>query len=155
MKKTMYRIAARTVLHPWFRLSRGLTLGTRVLVRNAAGEILLVRHTYAPGWLFPGGGVERGEIAEEAARREVHEEAGMALEGPLDVFGFYSNHDAFPGDHVVLYTVSNDGKPDPGVQMEIAECGFFAPDSLPDGTTGGTRRRIEEVLNGRRPSAEW
>lgn len=155
MKKTLYRVAARTMLHPWFRLTRGLTLGTRVLVRNKKDEILLVRHTYAPGWLFPGGGVERGEVAEEAARREVQEEAGIVLDGALGVFGFYSNNEHFPGDHVVLYTACADGEPAAGLQMEIAECGFFGADSLPEGTTGGTRRRVQEVLEGRSPAAEW
>jgi len=45
-------------------------------------EILLVRHqkgrdTY---WLLPGGGVEYGETATEAARREVTEETGLEVE---------------------------------------------------------------------------
>ncbi|MEM7425134.1 MAG: NUDIX domain-containing protein [Pseudomonadota bacterium] len=155
MKKALYRVAARTVLHPWFRLTRGLTLGTRVLVRNRRGEILLVRHTYAPGWLFPGGGVERDEVAEQAARREVHEEAGIELTGPLSVFGLYSNSEHFPGDHVVLYTAEADAEPVRAAQLEIAECGFFAADQLPDGTTGGTRRRVREVLDGLPADAVW
>ena len=45
-------------------------------------EVLLVRHqkggrTY---WLLPGGGVEFGEPAPEAARREVQEETGLEVE---------------------------------------------------------------------------
>ena len=99
--------------------------------------------------------MERGEVARDAARREVSEEAGITLDTELEVFGFYSNHASFPGDHVVLYTAWSNAKPNPGVQMEIAECGFFPADSLPDGTTGGTRRRVAEVLQNRRPAAEW
>ncbi len=155
MKKTLYRVTARSVLHPWFRLTRGLTLGTRVLVRNPMGEILLVRHTYAPGWLFPGGGVERGEVAEQAARREVEEEAGITLEGPLEIFGFFSNHEHFPGDHVVLYTAETGSLPKHRAQLEIAECAFFAANDLPSDTTGGTRRRIQEVLEGLAPDSTW
>ena len=79
MGRILYRILSRLVLHPWFRLTRGLTLGVRVLVQNPQGHILLVRHTYSPGWLLPGGGVERGEIAEEAAAREVLEETGVSV----------------------------------------------------------------------------
>ena len=44
------------------------------------GEVLLVKRGRAPFagfWSFPGGGVELGERLEEAARREVREEAGI------------------------------------------------------------------------------
>ena len=44
------------------------------------GEVLLVKRGRAPFagfWSFPGGGVEIGERLEEAARREVREEAGI------------------------------------------------------------------------------
>ncbi len=86
MGRILYRILARFVLHPWFRLTRGLTLGVRVMVQNPQGHILLVRHTYSPGWLLPGGGVERGELAEEAAAREVLEETGVSVTQPLKLF---------------------------------------------------------------------
>ena len=155
MNRTLYRILARSVLHPFFRLSRGLTLGTRTLVRNADGKVLLVRHTYAPGWMFPGGGVERGEVAEDSATREVYEEAGIRLEEPLRLFGLYSNNTKFPGDHVALYLAETGAEAEARPQLEIAECGFFATDALPPETTEGTRRRIAEVLDGRRPAAHW
>jgi 8-oxo-dGTP diphosphatase len=39
--------------------------------------LLLVRSSYA-GWHLPGGGVRRGEMPEDAARRELAEEVGLA-----------------------------------------------------------------------------
>jgi len=55
-----------------------------VLLRNAAGELLLVEPTYKPTWEIPGGLVEAGESPSEAARRECREELGREIEvGPL------------------------------------------------------------------------
>ncbi|MEM7463993.1 MAG: NUDIX domain-containing protein, partial [Pseudomonadota bacterium] len=38
-----------------------LSVGVRALIEDDAGRILLIKHTYVPGWHFPGGGVEPGE----------------------------------------------------------------------------------------------
>lgn len=53
------------------------------LARNAADEILLIRHRRR-GWEIPQGRVEEGENLVDAVRREVAEEAGVSVEvGPL------------------------------------------------------------------------
>ena len=67
-----------SILHSYFFMTRGMTLGVRVLVKNNKDEVLLVRHTYVPGWHLPGGGVDRGEDVETAAGREVFEETGIS-----------------------------------------------------------------------------
>jgi 8-oxo-dGTP pyrophosphatase MutT (NUDIX family) len=50
------------------------------------GHVLLVRRTDGQGWAFPGGGIEDGESAEEAARRELFEETGETFEGSLTLW---------------------------------------------------------------------
>ena len=47
--RALRRLAGRA-LHLYFRLRRGMTLGVRAAVLNEGGEVLLVRHTYTPGW---------------------------------------------------------------------------------------------------------
>ena len=155
MGRTLYRILSRLVLHPWFRLTRGLTLGVRVLVQNPQGQVLLVRHTYAPGWLLPGGGVERGEIAEQAAAREVLEETGVTVEHPLKLFGVYNNDSTFLGDHVLLYLGQTTDEISQKGNLEIAEARFFAPTALPEGTSKGTERRIREILDASPAAGHW
>jgi len=53
------------------------------LVRNPAGEILLIRHPKR-GWEIPQGRVEQGEGLIDALHREILEEAGVEINlGPL------------------------------------------------------------------------
>jgi len=154
-KQAAFSTVSRLLLHPWFRLRRGLTLGVRVAVRDDEGRIFLVRHSYAPGWLLPGGGVERGETADEAARRELMEESGIETNGPLRLFGLYANDNNFAGDHVALYVVDDfEQGPRPG-SLEIVEAGFFSPAALPEGVTSGTLRRLEEIAGRRPPDTRW
>lgn len=54
--------------------------GAHVLVEDADGRVLVVRSTYmGPGWMLPGGRVERGETPETAAARETLEETGIEV----------------------------------------------------------------------------
>jgi 8-oxo-dGTP pyrophosphatase MutT (NUDIX family) len=123
-----------------------LTIGVRTIVRDEQGRVLLVRHTYAPGWHFPGGGVNKRETAIDAAAREVREEAQIELTAPPKLVGIYLNLLQIKSDHILLYEAGPwrrvDEKPP---NMEIAEAKFFAEKELPSDTTGGTLRRLAEL----------
>lgn len=138
----------RPFFHAHARMARGLTLGVRGLVLDAEGRVLLVEHTYTPGWHMPGGGVERGENAQQALARELAEEAGVEIIGPVRLVSAHSNHARFRGDHVLVYRIA-DWRPCPATSRgEISQIGWFAPDALPPQTTDPTRRRIQEALGG-------
>jgi len=141
-------------LRLWWRIRRPMTLGARVIAADAAGRVALVRHSYARGWHLPGGGVERGETVEQAARREAAEEAGVHADS-LALFGVYSNHDNYRGDHIVVFRALAWRETEPLSGPEIAERGWFPLDDLPDDVTGGARRRLEEAFSGRAPSPHW
>jgi ADP-ribose pyrophosphatase YjhB (NUDIX family) len=154
ISKQIHKALARSVLLPWHRVTRGLTIGVRVAVLKA-NEVLLVRHTYAPGWLFPGGGVDRGETVFDAAVRELREECSVVAEEPPQLHGFFSNERNFPGDHVACLVVRQFRQEAWAPSLEIAEARFFAFDALPGEVTGGTLRRIAEIRNKLTPSADW
>lgn len=54
-------------------------LATGVILLNAHGHLLLVKPTYRPDWLLPGGVVEENESPYQAAIREVQEELGLTI----------------------------------------------------------------------------
>lgn len=146
----------RRLVHFYFRISRGMTLGARGVVLDVEGRVLLVKHTYVSGWHLPGGGVEVGQTFREALDRELLEEARVVVTGEPRLHGVFLNRHVSPRDHVAVFVVrdfTQDHMPAPN--REIAACGFFAPDALPDDTTAGTRARIAEILGGRKAPATW
>ena len=139
------------------------------------GEILLMRRSDNGHWGLPGGYVEVGESVSEAARREVVEETGWAVEIG-DLIGVYSN----PETQVVDYGreksgqrkgVAGDGgnrrvqivnlcfhaeAVEPGEMTtpeETLEIGFFAADALPEPFVPIHEIRIEDGLAKRAEAA--
>lgn len=141
----------------WFRLSRPMTLGVRVLVENEYGNVLLVRHTYTSGLYLPGGGVEHGVTTYESMHRELEEEGGLRLTGRAHLVGVFSNHQYMRNDHVLLYKVAASdwtAVADP-IGREIAELVWCDPADPPKDTTPGTRRRLAEHVSGGPTELHW
>jgi ADP-ribose pyrophosphatase YjhB (NUDIX family) len=133
-----------------------MTLGAQGVVIDEADRVLLVRHSYRPGWFFPGGGVEWGETLEEALTRELEEEVGVMLEGPPVLHGIFSNNANFPGDHIAVYLIRGWTRRESYLQTgEIAEAEMFAANNVPARTDVGTRHRLDEIFAGAPLSAHW
>ncbi|WP_425353800.1 NUDIX domain-containing protein [Ancylobacter gelatini] len=145
-----------SLLHAFGRFRRGMTLGVRALVIDTKGDILLLRHSYVPGWHLPGGGVERGEAAEQALARELAEETAVEILAPPRLHGLLLNLNHGRRDHVAVYVIEHFRAGTPDVpNREILEVGFFPPAALPAGTTPATRRRIAEVTGGQPAAPYW
>jgi len=133
-----------------------MTLGVRGIVVDAEGRVLLVRHTYTPGWHLPGGGVEKGETALLSMQRELLEEAGIVAEpSAVRLVSVHANHSFFPNDHVLVYRIDDWTQRQPTSQGEIAEIRFADPLGPPEGTSPATRRRLDEMFAGADTSEFW
>jgi 8-oxo-dGTP diphosphatase len=78
------------------------------------GGIVLIQRSIEPGygkWTFPGGFVERGEVAEDAAARETLEETGLEIE-VSGIVGLYTYEDQIPAIAVFAAKVLG-GEPTP------------------------------------------
>ena len=125
-------------------------VGVRVLVRNQAGSVLLVRHSYIPGWYFPGGGVDKGEIMAQAACRELREETGIECVGIPVLKGIYLNKSGLGRDHIGFFEAA-EWRPATNylkTSKEISEARFFPMDQLPKELTASTARRLAELRAG-------
>jgi ADP-ribose pyrophosphatase YjhB (NUDIX family) len=146
----------RHFFHLYWRFARGLTMGVRAVVIDGDERVFLVKHSYVAGWHLPGGGVEVGETVVDALKRELIEEGRIDVVGEAELHGLFFNSYASRRDHVAVFVVRKfhqDRMPEPN--REIAACGFFDTDKLPEETTQGTRLRIAEVLDGKAPIATW
>ncbi|MEM1289144.1 MAG: NUDIX domain-containing protein [Pseudomonadota bacterium] len=133
-----------------------MTIGVRTLVIDEEQRVLLVRHGYTPGWHIPGGGVDRNETIEQAARRELEEETGFRPGEECELVGLYYNPRIWRGDHVAFYKFDAVEKVRDFVpNAEIREIGWFAVDALPQDATKSTAARLDEVLHGAPRPPRW
>jgi 8-oxo-dGTP pyrophosphatase MutT (NUDIX family) len=154
--KTMRERIVLRLLHLWFLVSRPMTLGVRAIVIDAQDCVLLVRHTYVPGWHFPGGGVEPGETLRASLARELEEEGNIVLEEEPRLHGIFFNGAISRRDHVAVYIVRRFHQTGPRMpDREIAEARFFPRDRLPEGVSRATRARLAETLDGAAIAQVW
>jgi len=155
-KRGFFRALFSRALHAYFLMSRGLTLGVRAIVRSKDGNFLLVRHTYTPGWHFPGGGAAKGETVLGALEKELRQETGLKLIGEPVLHGVFHNGSVNKRDHVLVYICDVEGSvPNKPSSPEIAEIRYFAFDDLPESIDPGTMRRMLEITKGTLPSESW
>ncbi len=129
--------------------------GCSVLLVNEKGELLLQRRRDNGCWAPPGGAMEMGETAENAARRELWEEAGVVA-GEMRLLGVYTGEDRYiyyPNGDICYCTLmcflctDYVGNPMQDTD-EAVEHRFFAKDQLPDHLNRCDERSIRDWAAG-------
>lgn len=140
----LYRLAHRVRKLVWTVL-RPRIHGVRVLAIDAAGRLVLIRHSYGSDtWMPPGGGMRPGEDPVLAGVRELAEETGLVLgEARLITVVDEVLHGARNRVHIVAGHTIGVPRPD---GREIVEAGFFSVDALPRNMAGGLATALPDWL---------
>lgn len=101
------------------------------IIEFPGNRIVLVKRRFEPmGWALPGGFLDEGETLEEACRREVREETGLAID-ELRQMHTYSDPQRDPRHHTVttVFVARASGTLVAG--DDAAEAAFFSLEALP------------------------
>lgn len=127
--------------------------GSRVVVEDQAGRVLLQHRSDFDVWGVPGGAPEVGEDLTSSVLRELREETGLDAAKALP-FGFASDPDfetiTFPNGHqcqyfILLYAVQEFAGLATVADDESHAVDWFAPDELPP-MLPNMRRTVEAYV---------
>jgi len=132
-------------------------VGVGVVVYDEKGRVLLERRSDCGWWGLPGGRIEPGESAIEAAVREVKEETGLTIR-VTRLLGVYSE----PSERIVTYPDNGDVVQVVDIMLEATivsgtltcsseslDLQFFEPGCLPLEIIPPARVPLEDVAAGR------
>jgi ADP-ribose pyrophosphatase YjhB (NUDIX family) len=135
------QIVAARIIRPLFQVY------SAAVIFNEQKQILLVKLTYQRfhPWGIPGGGLDYGEQPEEAVMRELFEETGMKVEIQKLLFAR-----TWVPARVGMYYLCRIKEGEFQPSDEVAECGFFSKDNLPDvrPLDVGLINQIYDMVNG-------
>jgi len=117
-----------------------------IIIEISKGIILIKRKNPPFGWAIPGGFIDYGESAEQAAKREAKEETGLDIED-LKQFHTYSASDRDPRHHTisVVFNARANGIPKP--DDDAADIGIFTKDNLPEQIAFDHSKILEDYFN--------
>jgi 8-oxo-dGTP pyrophosphatase MutT (NUDIX family) len=116
-----------------------LIVGAAIFILDEQDRVLLMKRSDNACWGLPGGGVDPGEVIEDAAKREAREETNLEI-GEMSLFGVFSGPELYykypNGDEVYNVTVmylSRDWRGEVKLNDEHTEWKWFAAREIPEG----------------------
>ncbi len=120
---------------------RNAALG--IVLNSDRTQVLLVQRDDVPVWVLPGGGIDDGESAADAACREAHEETGLQVQVVREG-AHYRSINRFTSDAHVFVCEQINGVLTAG--HECRDAAFFALDRLPSTLFPFHREWLMEIL---------
>ena len=117
------------------------------VVVKSEGQILLVRRSEIAGkypnfWAVPMGHIEKGETFKEGAHREFQEETKLDIDINSMVY-LDTVKDSKYNRIVRLYTIELPNKPEPELDEEHSDWGYYDVKSLPHPMEDNLRQELE------------
>ena len=128
-------------------------IGVAVAAKTADGRWLLIRRGDTGQWALPGGTLEWGETLQQAAARELAEEAGVEQATFGELLGVYSAPERDERFHAVTVVVQAKIEVPTRAPMnpvEITEVGLFSDTELPTTLAHGMTLMLENAKQGTR-----
>lgn len=139
LRRAVMTIAFQLMQLLWFVI-RPQTFGVRAIVLSQQGRIVLIRHSYVPGWYLPGGGRRAEEAPRTAVVRELSEEIGLEGYDTIRPLGSYEHRPNYKHDRVDLFLIEG-ARYRRAPSFEIDDVREFPLEALPGDLS--TRSRID------------
>jgi len=130
-----------------------MSLDATVVIMDA-GRVLLIQRADFRTWALPGGNVDSGESAAQAAIREAREETGLQV-ALTSLIGLYAMPHWIGNTHSAIFAarvIGGELRPHPS---EAREARFFPMDTLPDYLNWWHWQPIRDAAAGLGGSAVW
>ncbi|NEO86818.1 MAG: NUDIX hydrolase [Spirulina sp. SIO3F2] len=125
--------------------------GVTLIVRLPDERIVLVRRRDDGKWSLPGGFIDWGESAPQAARRELREETNLELQSISRLVGIYSAPERDPRLHSISIVLEIQASGILEIQdtLELSDIQAFSVDELPLGNLSHDHdRQLQNYLAG-------
>lgn len=116
-----------------------------MIIEQSGGIILIQRKNRPFGWALPGGFIDYGEAAEEAAKREAREETSLEL-SQLKQFHTYSAADRDPRFHTISLVFIAKGEGKAKAADDAKNIGLFGEKDLPDNIAFDHRQILKDYF---------
>lgn len=135
--------------HEKIKLHRNPFPTVDIIIELKDRIVLIERKNPPLGWAIPGGFIDYGERAEEAAVREAMEETGLnvTLES---ILGVYSSPERDPRHHTIstVFIATSEGMPRAG--DDAKKVSVFSLDDFPENLAFDHKKILEDYLKIRR-----